>query len=638
MLIDNSDELWVGYAIENQLAGDHPAGIDSGPALAGFGDMISLDGITWEPMSIAYGLDYNWCLMAYVVPPDDGVVIPGPILLTQKPINNKNNELSRGYLEPAENPSFNFNGRAGLEGYNIYRNDELIVETGLETNYLDSGLDPGTYFYEVAARYLEGISARVGFPEIIFSPVTSPVINVDPLYVDEILDIYNMSTQYVTISNFGNGELTYDITVNFLSASPTPSKLNPEKYNPALCIDGLYTDGCSLGDGLVYWDFANVTASNIPCSGPIYDWYHDYTDQVHGLESGVSYEITVVAGYSDTYFDVWIDYNNDLYYDNSELILNDAFCDDANISYTFPVYIPASAATGESLLRFRTNWQATVEESCETYSYGNCCDFSVEMNGGINDDWLFVYPLSGTVAADSSDVVTLDFNSFDLEYGLYGAELLIASNDTVAPLIIVPVTLNVHPDHPEIFLYPDEFYFEMPGAVQDTQIMEIHCGGCGDLYYYMEITYGDSSYVDDWLSVDPVSGIVPNGSIDSVDIMVSTQGLYGISNYNAIIWVSSSSPFTPLIEVPVYLDIVGIDHQEKSYIMMYPNPAKTTINISANDELKRVQILGQLGRVLIEQNVSGKVSQIDISHLKQGSYFVKINSMAGESIQKLIID
>ena len=69
-VINASKELWAGYWIVNQPAGEHPAGIDNGPANPeGNGDMISLDGgETWFSMSEAdpASFDFNWNLQVYV--------------------------------------------------------------------------------------------------------------------------------------------------------------------------------------------------------------------------------------------------------------------------------------------------------------------------------------------------------------------------------------------------------------------------------------------------------------------------------------------------------------------------------------------------------------------------------------------
>ncbi len=66
--IDAGKYLWIGYWITDQPAGQHPAGTDNGPAIAGFGDMISIDdGATWESLYEANpDLNYNWNFQAYV--------------------------------------------------------------------------------------------------------------------------------------------------------------------------------------------------------------------------------------------------------------------------------------------------------------------------------------------------------------------------------------------------------------------------------------------------------------------------------------------------------------------------------------------------------------------------------------------
>lgn len=55
--VTGTTEMWFGYMVTH-AANDFPAGVDSGPAVAGFGDMISLDGSAWESMATAYALNY----------------------------------------------------------------------------------------------------------------------------------------------------------------------------------------------------------------------------------------------------------------------------------------------------------------------------------------------------------------------------------------------------------------------------------------------------------------------------------------------------------------------------------------------------------------------------------------------------
>jgi len=55
LLPDN--EYWIGYETTNS-AGDYPLGIDAGPAIAGKGDWIYLNGI-WDEFA-NYGYNNNW--------------------------------------------------------------------------------------------------------------------------------------------------------------------------------------------------------------------------------------------------------------------------------------------------------------------------------------------------------------------------------------------------------------------------------------------------------------------------------------------------------------------------------------------------------------------------------------------------
>lgn len=116
--IPENEELWFGYEV-TQNGNNYIAGCDNGPANAGYGDLVSLDGITWESMSTIYGNNYNWNLQGWVEAPT--------------------------YYPPV-----------GLTGYNIYSWEQLIGFT-TETSYIDTNPDSighnWAYCYNVTAVY-----------------------------------------------------------------------------------------------------------------------------------------------------------------------------------------------------------------------------------------------------------------------------------------------------------------------------------------------------------------------------------------------------------------------------------------------------------------------------------------------------
>lgn len=75
-------DLWIGYAVTH-AAGVYPAGNDPGPAVAGFGDMLSFNGSVWSSVANNYGINRNWNIAGHLTDswlsfaPGSGTVNPG---------------------------------------------------------------------------------------------------------------------------------------------------------------------------------------------------------------------------------------------------------------------------------------------------------------------------------------------------------------------------------------------------------------------------------------------------------------------------------------------------------------------------------------------------------------------------------
>jgi hypothetical protein len=126
--IDISQELWIG--MEVNATGGYPAGVDAGPAIDGYGDMMYYLGAWATLISLNPSLDYNWDIEAYVEPSKKEAGASSPIVV-QIPVNNtKGQTLSvSGTRNTANNTSSNSgSGRilpesplgSRLMGYNIY--------------------------------------------------------------------------------------------------------------------------------------------------------------------------------------------------------------------------------------------------------------------------------------------------------------------------------------------------------------------------------------------------------------------------------------------------------------------------------------------------------------------------------------
>jgi len=151
----SGNEYWIGY--DMSATGDHPASVDAGPAAAGKGDWMYYSGI-WQEISVAFALDYNWCIEGVVGGGDD-------ILMTSRVTKNNHtprlrNMMSSGIpaaltVHPRTKGIENNRDSRMLMGYKVYRDGTEIAEIldPNELTYDDMGLDGGTYEYWVTAIY-----------------------------------------------------------------------------------------------------------------------------------------------------------------------------------------------------------------------------------------------------------------------------------------------------------------------------------------------------------------------------------------------------------------------------------------------------------------------------------------------------
>ena len=176
--ISGSEELWFGYAVTH-TEGTYPAGVDPGPAVNGFGNMIETGG-TWDTLyNLSSSLNYNWCIQGYVgysAPTAAVAITPIAIKGIGNPVSYGEFSLStdsplpasRSYTkslrpEASETPKYN----RVLNGYRVWRllqgqeNNEsawtqlttqTITATALQDDQWNT-VPYGTYRWAVKAYY-----------------------------------------------------------------------------------------------------------------------------------------------------------------------------------------------------------------------------------------------------------------------------------------------------------------------------------------------------------------------------------------------------------------------------------------------------------------------------------------------------
>lgn len=91
--------------------------------------------------------------------------------------------------------------------------------------------------------------------------------------------------------------------------------------------------------------------------------------------------------------------------------------------------------------------------------------------------------------------------------------------------------------------------------------------------------------------------------------------------------------------VPVTVNIAnGVEEAEAAGFSIYPNPANNVLNIDQkNGGAFSYEILDVTGRVVAANNNNTNTARIDVSALKTGVYFVRINGVNGKTVQKIVV-
>ncbi len=129
----------------------------------------------------------------------------------------------------------------------------------------------------------------------------------------------------------------------------------------------------------------------------------------------------------------------------------------------------------------------------------------------------------------------------------------------------------------------------------------------------------------------------PGGSDNIYSLDLDISSFAGQSIYVAFRHHDVSDVFSLVIDtVSVTYETASVDSHLASSFSVYPNPVKDVLNISnsINAEINSVIVTDINGRTVKQAN--SNVSQINISDLNAGVYFVNINSNEGSLTKKVV--
>ncbi len=242
LLIDTESELWIGLEII-QPEEEFPIGLDEGPAVVGFGDLINLNGF-WENIS-DYGLNFNFSLKSFVV----------DVAGTQQMLGKQHFAVRDVRLRPigagpmslvSATPANQRNTQNNPDFYRIYRN-ELFIDSTTLTTYLDPQLPAGVYDYQLTAVY----GTEESIPATVNIQVGVPVLELIPSTVSAQLAAGSLQEYAVTLFNNSFFDMFWSVQSQpeFVSLSITSDTLTENQQSSImLTIDateleaGFYQD------------------------------------------------------------------------------------------------------------------------------------------------------------------------------------------------------------------------------------------------------------------------------------------------------------------------------------------------------------------------------------------------------------
>jgi gingipain R len=107
--------------------------------------------------------------------------------------------------------------------------------------------------------------------------------------------------------------------------------------------------------------------------------YGNFTTEIIELKKGNTYPISLTPGFSSgsytEYFAVWIDYNKNCSFEDTEKVFAPA---GSNAMVSGSIVVPANAVTGKTRIRISMKYNA-APTACETLEYGEVEDYSVNL-------------------------------------------------------------------------------------------------------------------------------------------------------------------------------------------------------------------------------------------------------------------
>ena len=223
---------------------------------------------------------------------------------------------------------------------------------------------------------------------------------------------------------------------------------------------------------------------------------------------------------------------------------------------------------------------------------------------GPKNNWLSASPDQGEVASNETVVIQVSFDAQDLTPGMRYATLVINSNDTLNPVITIPVELEVLEAEYLLTLIADP---ESGGEVT----------GSGE--------YNEGETVQITASSNEGYKFIRWELEDGSEVATSPEYQHTMPAHDQILIAN----FELETSVPILIT---------DGFSVFPNPASSSVTVGYVRNIESIKLINILGEVVFSvEQVNQKALQLDLNNFKPGIYLLQIHTEAGSVTKRLQI-
>ncbi|NJM14227.1 MAG: T9SS type A sorting domain-containing protein [Bacteroidales bacterium] len=148
----------------------------------------------------------------------------------------------------------------------------------------------------------------------------------------------------------------------------------------------------------------------------------------------------------------------------------------------------------------------------------------------------------------------------------------------------------------------------------------------GPLVATLRVPYSETWGISDFVVSDTALTQALTGTHDVYLVGKRVQGDGGIGNFTYIEFVEGT--------------ITSIQTNVAEHkALLYPNPAATTLYVKAANQAKaEISIFNSVGQLMKSVVVNSELTEIDVTGLSKGVFFLDIQSSEGRSLQKFVVN